>query len=114
MRIIRWAAVAVTVLFVLFNLGAAFDAQQENWIQSLGALLAASGAVAATGLATRQPWGRPAVIAVGALNVAAAIAALVADESGGAVGIALGTLAVVLGTLPADQAHQGEQIDAHA
>lgn len=99
MKLIRWAAVAVTALFALMNLGAALDPEQEGWVRAVGAPLALAGVVAAVGLARDAGWGRPAVIAVGALNVAGGIAALVADEPGGAVGIVVGGLAVILGAL---------------
>ncbi len=99
MKLIRWAAVAVTALFALMNLGAALDPEQEGWVRAVGAPLALAGVVAAVGLARDAGWGRPAVIAVGALNVAGGIAALVADEPGGAIGIVVGGLALILGAL---------------
>jgi hypothetical protein len=101
MKIIRWAAVAVTVLFVLFNIGAALDADQADWVQIVGGVLAVAGVPAAVGLALGRAWGRTAVIGVGVLNVAAAVAALVDDQSGAAVGLVLGGLAVVLGVVGA-------------
>jgi hypothetical protein len=99
MKLIRWAAVAVTALFALMNLGAALDPEQQGWVRAVGAPLALAGVVAAVGLARDAGWGRPAVIAVGAINVASGIAALIADEPGGAVGIVVGGLAVILGAL---------------
>ena len=39
MKIIRWAAVAVTALFVLMNAGAAFDPGQPAWARIVGAVL---------------------------------------------------------------------------
>lgn len=99
MKLVRWAAVAVTALFALMNLGATLDPEQEGWVRAIGAPLALAGVVAAVGLARDAGWGRPAVIAVGALNIASGLAALAADESAGAVGIVVGGLAVVLGAL---------------
>ena len=104
MNIIRWAAVVVTGLFALMNLGAVGDSDAEIWIRAVGGVLALLGIAAAVGLALQRSWGRPAIIAVGALNVAAAIAALVTDEPGGGVGIVVGGLAVVLGALSAQPA----------
>lgn len=104
MKYIRWAAVTVTALFALMNLGAAFDNQQENWVRITGALLAAAGVVAAIGLARDAGWGRAAVIAVGALNATAGVAALISDESSGAVGVVVGGLAVLLGALSGQEA----------
>jgi len=99
MKHIRWAAVAVTALFALMNLGAAVDSELAGWLRGVGAVVALAGIVAAVALARNADWGRPAVIAVGVLNVAGGIAALVSDESAGAVGIVVGALAVVLGFL---------------
>ena len=73
MNIIRWAAAAVTGLFVLMNLGAAIDPTQADWVRIASAALGIAGAVAAVGLASNRAWGRPAVIAVGALNVCDAV-----------------------------------------
>jgi peptidoglycan/LPS O-acetylase OafA/YrhL len=106
MKIVRWAAVLVTVLFVLMNVGAAADSAAESWVRLSGGLLALAGAAAAVGLALDKAWGRTAVIAVGALNVVLAVAALLVDEPGGVVGIVVGGLAVVLGALYAQPEHE--------
>jgi len=97
MRIVKWAAVAVTVLFVLMNLGAAVDATQDGWVRVAGGVLAAAGIVAAAGLASTRPWGRAAVIAVGAGNVAAAVVGLFTGHEGSVIGLVVGGLAVLLG-----------------
>jgi hypothetical protein len=99
MKIIRWAAFAVTVLFALMNLGAAIDPDQDTWVRIVGAVLAVGGAAAATGLALNRSWGRPAVIAVGAMNVAASLVAMLSDQEGFATGIVVGGLGVLLGAL---------------
>ena len=56
MKIIRWAAVAVTALFVVMNLGAAFDPEQSDAVRIGGAVLAAVGipAVVGTSVATER------------------------------------------------------------
>jgi hypothetical protein len=105
MKIIRWAAVAVTALFVLMDLGAAADQDMDARVRVAAGVLAAAGLVAAVGLATDRTWGRVAVLVVGALNVAGGISALVTDESGGAIGIVVGGLAVVLAALSARPEH---------
>lgn len=110
MKTIRWAAVAVTGLFALMNLGATADTDLAGWVRVGAGLLAAAGAVAAAGWATDRPWGRTAVTVVGALNVAGAVTALVRDEAGGAVGLVLGGLAVALSVL----AGQSGPLRAHA
>ncbi len=99
MKIIRWAAILVTGLFALMNIGVAADTDTETWIKVACALLAVGGLVAAVGLALNAAWGRIAVIAVGALNVAGAVGALISEEDGAAVGIVVGGLAVALGVL---------------
>ena len=60
MNIIRWAAAAVTGLFVLMNLGAAIDPTQADWVRIASAALGIAGAVAAVGLVPTGPGaGRP-------------------------------------------------------
>ncbi|HSV40118.1 MAG TPA: hypothetical protein VLI04_15265 [Nocardioidaceae bacterium] len=102
MKLIRWAAIAVTALFVLLNLGAAFDPEQSDAVRIAGGVLAVLGIPAAVGLALRQSWGRLAVIGVGALNVATAVGAIVADEDGAVIGIVVGGLGAVLGAFSDD------------
>lgn len=99
MNLIRWAAVAVTALFVAMNLGAALDPASTFALRVVGAMLAAAGAAGVVGLATNRPWGRAAVIAVGALNTLGAVAALLIGQDGFVVGIVVGVLGMVLGVL---------------
>ncbi len=99
MKIIRWAAVAVTALFVLMNAGAAFDPGQPAWARIVGAVLGAAGLVAALGLAVNRSWGWVLVVAVGVLNCLGAVAALVLGGGGFAPGLVVGGLAVLLGLL---------------
>lgn len=112
MKMIRWAAIAVTALFVLLNLGAAFDPEQFDSVQIAGGLLAAAGIPAAVGLALRTSWGRVAVIGVGVLNVLAAVGAIVADVEGARIGIVVGGLGAVLGAL-SDDAKDPQLASAH-
>jgi hypothetical protein len=109
MRIVRWAAVLVTGLFVLMNLGAAADPGADSWVRIAGGLLALAGITAAVGLTMDKAWGRMAVITVGVLNVVLAVVALALDEPGGVVGIVVGGLAVALGALSA----QPDRAPAH-
>ena len=44
----------------------------------------------------REPWGRAAAIAAGALNVAGGVIAMLSDTEGGIVGVVLGAIIVVL------------------
>jgi hypothetical protein len=99
MKTLRWAAVAVTALFVLMNLGATFDSEQAGWIRGFGAVAGVLGAIAAVGLARNLPWGNAAVVGVGLLNAGGAFAALIADEDGFVPGIIVAGLAITLGVL---------------
>ena len=98
MKIVKWAAVGVTALFVLMNLGAAVDAP-TMWVRIVGAVLGVAGIAAAFGLATNQPWGATAVVGVGVLNVVGSLAALTAHEDGWAIGLVVGALGALLGLL---------------
>jgi len=112
MKLIRWAAVAVTALFVLMNIGAAVDPDVDTWVRIFGAGLALLGIPAVVGLARDLPWGRPAVIGVGALNVAGAVVGIIADLDGGAIGLVVGGLGVVLGAFSAPS-HPARVAAAH-
>lgn len=101
MKILKWAAVAVTALFALMNLGVVPDSGVETGWRAYGAVMAVAGAAAAIGLATDQRWGRVAVIGAGGINLAASVIGLFADQPGGATGIVVGGLGVVLGVLAA-------------
>ena len=109
MKIVRWAAIAVTALFVLMNLGAAVDPEQADWVQVVGGVLAAAGMSAVLGLGFRRTWGRPAVIAVGALNVLTAVVAIVRDIEGGVIGVVVGSLGAILGMLSGDADHRADE-----
>lgn len=101
MKPLRWAAVAATVLMSLMNLPVAID-NNEDVATPLAVLISVVGVlglVAAYGLARRLPWGRPAVIGLGAANVAGAVLALVNDWDGAAVGLVVAGLMLVLGIL---------------
>jgi hypothetical protein len=99
MKILKWAAVAVTALFVAMDLGALPDSDIDVAYRVIGGVLAVIGAVAAIGLATARPWGRAAVIGAGALNAATAVTGLFTDLDGAVIGIVVGGLGAVLGTL---------------
>ncbi len=99
MKILTWAAVAATALFVLMNAGAVVEPGIGAPYRVIAAALAVAGAAAAVGLAAGWSWGRAAVVGVGALNVAASTAALVTGQEGAVIGLAVGGLGVVLGAL---------------
>jgi hypothetical protein len=99
MQIVKWAAVAVTALFALMNLGTVPDGDIDTTWRVVGAVMAVAGLVAAIALATNQAWGRAAIIVVGGINVIAAVVGLFTDEPGAVIGIVVGGLGVVLGAL---------------
>jgi hypothetical protein len=98
MRIAKWAAIAVTLLMGLANLG--LIAQHNLGLTILGPVLAAAALGAVIGLATQQPWGARGVIAVGAVNLIAAIVGAVGGLAGWPVGLVLSGLAIVLVAIP--------------
>ena len=105
MRIIRWAAVAITVLMSLMNLGAALGSGDDKLsvpVVVAIAVLTVAGFAAAIGLAMHTTWGRPAVLAVGALNLLAAIIALFNGGEGAVIGLVVSALILLLGGLSTD------------
>jgi hypothetical protein len=94
MGIAKWAAIALTILMGLANLGQI--AQNNLGLKLLGAVLALAALGAATGLATQRRWGARAVIAVGAVNVAASVVGAIVGADGWPVGLVLSGLAIVL------------------
>jgi hypothetical protein len=94
MAIAKLAAVAVTVLMGLANLG--LVAQSNLGLKILGPMLAAAALGAAAGLATHKDWGTRAVIAVGAANLVATIVGAIVGLDGWPVGLVLSGLAIVL------------------
>lgn len=99
MKIVKWAAVAVTALFVLMNAGAVPTADLATPYRVVAAVLALAGVVAVVGLGMNATWGKAAVIVVGGLNLATSITGLFTDLDGSALGIVVGGLGVVLGAL---------------
>jgi uncharacterized membrane protein (UPF0136 family) len=98
MKIVRILAIVPLALISLMNLGYAFgtDPKPEVALAFAVAAMGMAGAAAAYGLARNTTWGIPAALAVAAVNVAAAIIALVADEEGAIVGIGISAIALVL------------------
>src|SRR4051812_11545282 len=94
MGIAKWAAVAVTVLMGLANLGQL--AQDDLGLKILGSALAVAAAIAVGGYALRRSWGATAVIAVGAANLVGCVVAIIAGSDGWPVSLVLSALAIVL------------------
>jgi len=100
MKAIRWAAVAVTALMSLMNLPIAFDDGGSDIATPLAwgvTVLGVLGLVAAVALLRRVPWGRPAVLAVGAVNLVGAVVALANEWEGATIGLVVSVLILGLG-----------------
>ncbi len=104
MKIIRWAAVAVTVLMSLMNVGLVFGSDDDIPVAVvvLAVGLGLLGFAAAAGLGARTAWGRPAVLGIGALNLVGAVIALIVGGEGAAIGLVVSALILVLGFLSPD------------
>lgn len=99
MPVVRWAAVVVTALLGLMNVGTFTDASVDKRLVALGVVLGVVGLVAAAGLALRKSWGRSAVVGIGVVN---AVAGMVAQAKGieeAWIGITLAALGAILGLL---------------
>jgi hypothetical protein len=92
--ITKWAAIAVTSLMGLANIG--LIASSHLSLRILGPVLAVAAVISVIGLLTKRPWGTRSVIAVGVANLIAAIADALAGVSGWPVGMVLSGLAIVL------------------
>jgi uncharacterized membrane protein (DUF2068 family) len=97
MKPVRWAAVAATALLSLLNLPLAVDpGEVPRPVAVLATVLGVLGLAAAYGLARRLSWGRPAALAVGAVNLVGAVVALAQGWEGAVIGLVLSVLAVAL------------------
>lgn len=101
MKAIRWAAAAVTALMSLMNIPVAFDRDVDiptavAWAATVVGVL---GLVAAAGLLRRASWGRPAVLAIGAVNLVGAVVALANEWEGAVIGLVVSLLILGLGFL---------------
>lgn len=104
MPIIKWATVALTLLMGLANLGQVAQDSTVGW-KVLGLTLAAAALIAVVAFIVGTNWGVAAVITVGAVNLAAAIAAAITGLDGWPVAVVLSALATVLGALYTAPAH---------
>jgi hypothetical protein len=107
MSVVRWAAAAVTILMSLLNLPFVVTDGDSDFPMAVNvaiSLLGVVGIVSAIGLLRKAGWGRPAVLVIGAINLAGAIAALITGMDGAFIGLVLSSLIVVLGLLtPGDE-----------
>jgi hypothetical protein len=99
MRTLRIATAVATILMSLLNLPFAFDDGGQRLPAALAwliTLLGVAGLVAAVALLRRAAWATPAVIAVGLLNLAGGIVALVQGQEGAVIGTTLSLIITVL------------------
>jgi hypothetical protein len=98
MKLVRILAIVPLALASLMNVGFPFgtDPKPDVALAIAVLVLGLAGFVAAFGLARDTAWGIPAALAVGCVNVVAAIIALVSDTDGAIVGIVVSSLALVL------------------
>jgi hypothetical protein len=104
MKFVRYLAVAATALMSLMNLPIAFDDGGAGIPRPLAwaiTLLGVAGLVVAVALARRVSWAAPAAVAVGALNLAGAVAALVQKSDGAMIGLIVSTTMTVLAVVVA-------------
>jgi peptidoglycan/LPS O-acetylase OafA/YrhL len=104
MKFLRWAAVVVLSLMSLMNVGVLTGGDDgPSTATVIGAVaLGLFGFVAVYGFARREPWGRAAAIAAGALNIVGGVIAMATDTEGGIVGVVLGAIIVVLSFAASD------------
>jgi hypothetical protein len=92
MKLWRYVAIATTVVMSLLDLPAAVsDTDMPRAVDLVGTIVGVAGLVAAVAMLRRRPWAPAAVIALGVLNIAGGVAAVVAGWQGGPIGIVLGT-----------------------
>jgi hypothetical protein len=97
MRILRYAAAAVTILMSLMNLPFAFADGVSPPIGWLVTLLGVAGIVSAIALLSKASWAAWAVTAIGVANLAGAVIALALNRDGAVVGLVVSTLITALG-----------------
>ncbi len=103
MPIVKWAAIGVTLLMGLANLGQISQDLNVGW-KVVGLVLALAAVVAVAGFVVRASWGTAAIIAIGAANLVAAIVAAVAGVDGWPLGLVLAALGIVFGAVYAPAA----------
>jgi uncharacterized membrane protein (UPF0136 family) len=98
MKTLRILAIIPLTLMSLMNVGYILPTDpKHNTVVAIGVLaLGVVGLGAAYGLARNTSWGVPAAVTVAAVNVAAAIIALVNDAEGATIGLVVSTLALLL------------------
>ena len=98
MKILRILAIVPLALISLMNVGYPFgtDPKPDVALAVAVAAMGVAGLVAAYGLARNMAWGIPAALTVAAVNVVAAVIALVADEEGAVIGLVVSAVALAM------------------
>lgn len=105
MKIIRWAAVAALTLISLMNVGTVTGGNGlPVAVIVLAVVLGLLGIAAAVGLVRNTVWGRPAALAVAAVNVVSAIIGLAAGSDGAVIGLVVSAVALALSFFTASAA----------
>ncbi len=110
MKIVRWIAAAALTLISLMDIGVALSGGSESVpVRVLAPLLGVLGLGATYGLLRRRPWGAPAALAAGAVNVVTALIAMALSSEGALAGLAVSLVALVLTAVAAYTAPAGQQ-----
>ena len=96
MALVKWAAVAVTLLMGLANLGQVLQTSGDV-VKAVALVLSAGAVVAVVGIVVNASWGAVAIVAVGAVNLGAAVLAGAAGVDGWPIGLVLSAVGIVLG-----------------
>ena len=96
MKALRIATAIATVLMSLLNLPFAFQDGVNPVVGWLVTLLGVAGIVVAVALLRRAPWAPSAVTAIGIVNLAGAVLALVRNQDGAVVGLVVSAAIMVL------------------
>lgn len=109
MRVLRYAAAAVTVLMSLMNLPFAFTDGVSPPVGIPVTLLGVAGIVAAIALLRKASWGPWAVTAIGFVNLAGAVLALALNRNGAVIGLVVSALITAFGILCVRDRARGPQ-----
>jgi hypothetical protein len=98
MKLFRILAIVPLALISLMNVGYILPTDPKHNIAVAIAVftLGLAGFGAVYGLARNTTWGMPAALVVSAVNVAAAVVALVADAEGAIIGLVVSAVALAM------------------
>jgi hypothetical protein len=97
MKVVRWIAATALTLISLMDAGAALGGGGDSAaVRVLAPLLGLLGLTAVYGLLRCRPWGAPAALAAGAVNVVFALIAMALSSTGALIGLAVSLITLVL------------------